>query len=282
MMPAVKSSSEVYGDDQDHDFRAQGAHRGNCGRPAGGPVRADVRRAGVLVKNTYGTGCFLLMNSGEKADRLGEQPADDHRLEDRRQGRLRPRREHLRRRLGRTVVARRAGDHPLVVGNRRAGGVGARHQRRLLRARADGACGPVLGPVCAGRDKRHQPRHDGAYARAALEGIAYQTLDIVGAMQRDSGITLRELKVDGGAARNDLLMQFQSDLLDTRVTPQRDGDHGAGRGLPRRAGGRVLGQHRRHQTAVAGRAIFEPTTDRAHIAEAVEGWKDAVRRVLRS
>lgn len=155
--------------DQDHDFRAQGAHRGNCGRPAGGPVRADVRRAGVGEEHVR-HGVLPADEQRREADRLGEQPADDDRMEDRRQGQLRPRREHLRRRLGRTVAARRAGDHPLVVGNRGAGGVGARHQRRLFRARADGACGPVLGPVCAGRDKRHQPRHDGGAYRAGGAG----------------------------------------------------------------------------------------------------------------
>lgn len=54
-------------------------------------------------------------------------------------------------------------------------------------------------------------------ARAALEGIAFQTYDIVRAMERDSGLPLANLKVDGGAARNNLLMQFQSDILDTEV-----------------------------------------------------------------
>ena len=120
-------------------------------------------------------------------------------------------------------------------------------------------------------------------ARAALEGIAYQTLDIVGAMQRDSGITLRELKVDGGAARNDLLMQFQSDLLDTRVIRPSVTETTA-LGAAYLAGLAVgywdsIDDIKRQWQA---ERIFEPTTDRAHIAEAVEGWKDAVRRVLRS
>ena len=53
--------------------------------------------------------------------------------------------------------------------------------------------------------------------RAALEGIAFQTMDIVNAMQKDTGITLKELKVDGGASRNNLLMQFQADILGTSV-----------------------------------------------------------------
>ena len=54
-------------------------------------------------------------------------------------------------------------------------------------------------------------------ARAALEGIAFQTMDIVNAMQKDAGVTLKELKVDGGASRNNLLMQFQADILGTSV-----------------------------------------------------------------
>ena len=54
-------------------------------------------------------------------------------------------------------------------------------------------------------------------ARAALEGIAFQTMDIVGAMERDAGIRLSELKVDGGASRNNLMMQFQADILGTSV-----------------------------------------------------------------
>ena len=54
-------------------------------------------------------------------------------------------------------------------------------------------------------------------ARAALESIAYQTLEVLLAMQKDSGITIRELRVDGGATVNNLLMQFQSDLLQANV-----------------------------------------------------------------
>ena len=57
----------------------------------------------------------------------------------------------------------------------------------------------------------------GHLARAALEGIAFQTMDIVTAMEQDAGILLSELKVDGGAARNNLLMQFQADVLGTEV-----------------------------------------------------------------
>jgi glycerol kinase len=54
-------------------------------------------------------------------------------------------------------------------------------------------------------------------ARAALEGIAFQTMDIVHAMEKDAGVPLAELKVDGGASRNNLMMQFQADILGARV-----------------------------------------------------------------
>ena len=55
------------------------------------------------------------------------------------------------------------------------------------------------------------------FARAALDSIAYQTMDVLKAMEADSGISIKELRVDGGATANNLLMQFQSDLLDTKV-----------------------------------------------------------------
>jgi glycerol kinase len=55
------------------------------------------------------------------------------------------------------------------------------------------------------------------FARAALESIAYQTMDVVNAMQADAGVAVKELRVDGGATINNLLMQFQSDILNTTV-----------------------------------------------------------------
>ena len=100
--------------DEDHDLRPQGTHRGHRGRPAGSAVRADVRRARVGEKHLR-HGVLPADEQRGKAHHIVEQPADDHRMEDRRQGRLRARREHLRRRVGRAVAARRAGDHPLVV-----------------------------------------------------------------------------------------------------------------------------------------------------------------------
>ena len=108
-------------------------------------------------------------------------------------------------------------------------------------------------------------------------------LDIVGAMQRDSGITLRELKVDGGAARNNLLMQFQSDLLDTRVI--RPGvTETTALGAAYLAGLAVgyWGSIDEIRQQWQAEHVFEPTADRSQIGKAVAGWEDAVRRVLRN
>ena len=71
------------------------------------------------------------------------------------------------------------------------------------------ARGTIVG-LTRGTKKEH-------FIRAALESIAYQTNDVLKAMQEDSGITLKALKVDGGACANDFLMQFQSDILDVQV-----------------------------------------------------------------
>jgi glycerol kinase len=120
-------------------------------------------------------------------------------------------------------------------------------------------------------------------ARAALEGIAYQTYDIVDAMQRDSGIKLCELKVDGGAARNNLLMQFQSDILSTRVIRPEVTETTA-LGAAYLAGLAVgfwgsLDEIRQQWQA---ERVFEPMAEAEDVEQKIEGWHDAVRRTLKS
>ncbi len=118
-------------------------------------------------------------------------------------------------------------------------------------------------------------------ARAALEGIAFQTMDVVKAMQKDAGIELKELRVDGGAAANNLLMQFQADILDSDVI------------RPKVIETTALGA-----AYLAGLAVgfwkdleeikqqwkvdkhFEPTCDKKVIEELKGGWRDAVDRVI--
>ena len=274
MMPAVKSSSEVYGATKTTIF----AHKVPIAGIAGDQQPALFGQMCVepgSVKNTYGTGCFLLMNSGEKPIASANNLL--------------------------TTIAWKIGDkvNYALEGSIFVGGSVVQWLRDglgIIRSSSEieelaasvpaltGLAAPYWDQYARGAISGISRGTTAAHiARAAPEGIAYQTLDIVGAMQRDSGITLRELKVDGGAARNDLLMQFQSDLLDTRVIRPSVTETTA-LGAAYLAGLAVgywdsIDDIKRQWQA---ERIFEPTTDRAHIAEAVEGWKDAVRWVLRS
>ena len=217
MMPEVRSSSEVYGATKTTIF----AHKVPIAGIAGDQQAALFGQMCVepgSVKNTYGTGCFLLMNSGEKpiasknnllttiAWKIGDKV--NYALE----GSIFVGRsvvQWLRDGLG--IIRSSSEVEALAASVPDTGGVyfvpaltglAAPHWDQYAR-------GAISG-ISRGTTAAH-------IARAALEGIAYQTLDIVGAMQRDAGVSLVELKVDGGAARNDLLMQFQADLLATKV-----------------------------------------------------------------
>ena len=99
-------------------------------------------------------------------------------------------------------------------------------------------------------------------------------------MQADAGIALKELRVDGGATRNDLLMQFQADILGVPVVrPQDAGVDRAGRGVPRRPGSRLLAGCGRDRPPVVGAsAIFEPRMDAAQRADLLAGWQRALDR----
>lgn len=211
MLPSVKSSSEVYGE---------------CAGPLAGVPIAGIagdqqsalfgqmcHRPG-MVKNTYGTGCFMLMNTGKN-----------------------PVRSHNK--LLTTVAWRQGGAtcYALEGSVFVAGAVvqWLRDGLQIIRSSSEvedlAASVPDSGdvyivPAFAGLGAPHwDPYARGAVigitrgttrahlARAALEGIAYQVADILLAMEADAGIRLEELRVDGGAATNNLLMQFQADLL---------------------------------------------------------------------
>ena len=283
MMPEVRSSSEVYGATKTTIF----AHKVPIAGIAGDQQAALFGQMCVepgSVKNTYGTGCFLLMNSGEKPI------ASKNNLL--------------------TTIAWKIGDKVdyALEGSIFVGGsvvqwlrdglgiIRSSSEIEELAASVPDTNGVYFVPALTGLAAPHWDQYArGAIsgisrgttaahiARAALEGIAYQTLDIVGAMQRDSGITLRELKVDGGAARNNLLMQFQSDLLDTRVI--RPGvTETTALGAAYLAGLAVgyWGSIDEIRQQWQAEHVFEPTADRSQIGKAVAGWEDAVRRVLRN
>ena len=283
MMPEVRSSSEIYGHTKTTIF----AHKVPIAGIAGDQQAALFGQMCIepgMVKNTYGTGCFLLMNSGDKpiisqnnlittvAWKIGDKV--NYALE----GSIF---------VGGSVVqwlrdglgvikssseveelASRVPDTNGVYFVPALTGLGAPWWDQYAR-------GTIVG-ISRGTTTAH-------IARAALEGIAFQTMDITAAMSRDAGLPLRELKVDGGASRNNLLMQFQADILGTRVIRPRVVETTA-LGAAYLAGLAVgywsSVEQIRKQWHVD--RIFEPTWDEAAIAKARDGWADAVKRTLSS
>jgi glycerol kinase len=118
-------------------------------------------------------------------------------------------------------------------------------------------------------------------ARAALDGVAYQTRDVLDAMQQDSGVTLHTLKVDGGATVNNLLMQFQSDILGVNVQrPTVQETTAAGAAY---LAGLAVGFWEDTNDVVRNWSLereFTPKMDRAVSDRLYSRWKDAVKRSL--
>ncbi|MBQ2519452.1 MAG: glycerol kinase GlpK [Bacteroidaceae bacterium] len=281
MMPDVKSCSEVYG--------YAGPTLFGCQVPIGG-IAGDQQSAlfGQLctepgsVKNTYGTGCFLLMNSGEKPIMSANNLLTTIALQ--RDGKVTYALEGsifvggsvvqwLRDGLG--IIRSSSEIEALAASVSDTGGVyfvpaltgmGAPYWDQYAR-------GSITG-ISRGTTAAH-------IARAALEGIAFQTLDIVQAMQRDAQIPLKELKVDGGASRNNLMMQFQADILDTKVIRPRNTETTA-LGAAYLAGLAVgywdSVESIRQQWTID--STFLPTEDRQRVQAAVQGWQAAIQRTL--
>lgn len=281
MMPEVKSSSEVYGYTTTTIF----AHKVPIAGIAGDQQAALFGQMCIepgSVKNTYGTGCFLLMNTGNRP--------------------IESKNKLL------TTIAWKIGDKVsyALEGSIFVGGsvvqwlrdglkcISSSADVEVLAASVDDTDGVYFVPALTGLGAPYWDQYArGAIsgisrgtttahiARAALEGIAYQTYDIVKAMERDCGLPITNLKVDGGASRNNLLMQFQSNILATEVL------------RPRITETTALGA-----AYLAGLAIgfwpsldeikaqwqvertFDPSGDEAKVTSKINGWHNAVNRVL--
>jgi glycerol kinase len=218
-LPEVKPSSCVYGNTAPEAFFQASVPIAGIAGDQQAALFGQACYGEGLAKNTYGTGSFLLMNTGTEPVRsaegllttiafgVGEEPVE-YALE----GAIfitGAAVQWLRDGLGIIADAAETGALagslpsndgvyfvPALVG------LGAPHWDPYAR-------GTLLG-ITRGTTKAH-------LARAALESMAFQTRDVVAAMQRDSGITLRELRADGGAVANGFLMQFQADLLGVPV-----------------------------------------------------------------
>lgn len=278
MLPEVRSSSEVYGPTKTTVFASKIPIAGIAGDQHAALFGQMCIQPG-MVKNTYGTGCFLVMNTGEKpiesknslvttiAWKIGDRV--DYALE----GSIF---------IGGAVVqwlrdglgiikhaseierlARGVSDSDNVYMVPAFAGLGAPHWN----ARARG----TLFGVTRGTTSGH-------IARAALESIAYQSIDVLKAMEADSGIRIHELRVDGGAVANDLLMQFQADILGVDVVrPSVSETTALGAAY---LAGLAIGYWENLEEIQKQWELdyrFSPELDAPRVAEHMKGWQRAVR-----
>ncbi|MBD5537377.1 MAG: glycerol kinase GlpK [Lachnospiraceae bacterium] len=217
MLPAVKPSSYLYGYTDTSVLGGEIPIAGAAGDQQAALFGQCCFEPGE-VKNTYGTGCFLLMNTGEKAIQsksgllttiaasTGEQveyalegsvfvagAAIQWLRDGMRMIKSAPQSEEYA-----SAVEETGGVYVVPA----FAGLGAPYWNPYAR-------GTIVG-LTRGCTKEH-------FIRATLESIAYQTVDVLEAMEKDSGIDLKSLKVDGGASANNFLMQFEADILDTEV-----------------------------------------------------------------
>ena len=281
MMPQVKSSSEIYGYTKATLFAYEVPIAGMAGDQQAALFGQMCTEPGS-VKNTYGTGCFLLMNSGEKPIMSSNNLL--------------------------TTVAWKIGDtvnYALEGSIFVAGSVvqWLRDGLGIIRSSSDieklaksvpDNGGVYFVPALTGLGAPYWDQYAkgslygisrgttaGHIARAALEGIAFQTMDIVKAMEKDAECTLKELKVDGGASRNNLLMQFQADILGTSVIrPKVTETTALGAAY---LAGLAVGywdsiDHIKSQWAVEKE--FEPQADEETVNALKDGWANAINRTL--
>lgn len=217
MLPQIRSSSEVYGHTQNILTAKNIPIAGIAGDQQSALFGQMCTQPG-MVKNTYGTGCFMLMNTGEQpvASKNNLLTTVAWKVNGITQYALEGSVfiagavvQWLRDGLG--IIQKSADVEALATKVQSNGGVyvvpaftglGAPYWNQDAR-------GTIVG-LTRGSNASH-------IARAALESIAYQTMDVLKAMEADSGISIKELRVDGGATANNLLMQFQSDILNTKV-----------------------------------------------------------------
>jgi glycerol kinase len=217
MLPEVKSSSEIYGETAGKILAAKIPIAGIAGDQQSALFGQMCIEPG-MVKNTYGTGCFMLMN-------IGNTPKISVNN------------------LLTTIAWKINGEVSYALeGSIFIGGAVVQWLRdelgmisksadvETLAAKVPDTQGVYIVPAFAGLGAPHWNQHargtitgltrgtnKSHIARAALESIAYQTMDVLKAMEADAGVGIAELRVDGGATANNLLMQFQADVLNCKV-----------------------------------------------------------------
>ena len=281
MMPQVKSSSEVYGETSGDVF-AEGVPVAGMAGDQQAALFGQMCTEPGSVKNTYGTGCFMLMNTGTEP--------------------IMSKNNLL------TTIAWKIGDtvNYALEGSIFVGGSVVQWLRdglgiikssseveELARTVPDNG-GVYFVPALTGMGAPWWDQYAkggihgitrgttaGHIARAALEGIAFQTMDIVGAMEKDAGVRLSELKVDGGASRDNLLMQFQADILGADVIRPQVTETTA-KGACYLAGLAVgfWDSVAEIKSQWLAERVFHPEAPEEKVNALKEGWSDAIRRTI--
>ncbi len=278
MLPKVRQSSEVYGHAKSTFFDTKIPNSGIAGDQQAALFGQMCTKKG-MVKNTYGTGCFMLMN-------IGDTPT-------------------LSKNKLLTTVAWKINNKATYAfeGSIFIAGAAVQWLRdglKIIRKSSDvealansvpDADGVYFVPAFAGLGAPHWNQQaqgtmfgltrgstDAHIARAAIEAIAFQTLDVLKAMESDSGISIKELRVDGGATVNDMLMQFQADVLNTTtVRPRIVETTAMGAAF---LAGLAVGYWKdteEIQEIWQADATFIPTEDRENIGVKIKGWYRAIK-----
>lgn len=281
ILPEVKPSSYIYGSTNEMLFGEPILISGDAGDQHAALFGQTCFSAGT-AKNTYGTGCFMLMNTGEKTVKSkngllttiawGIDDKVDYALE----GSifmagasiqwLRDELRMIKNAAESERYAKSVDDTNGVYFVPAFVGLGAPYWDPYAR-------GTIIG-LTRGAKKEH-------IIRATLESLAYQTYDVLKAMEEDSGIMLKSLKVDGGACANDFLMQFQSDILDVQVDrPELTETTALGAAY---LAGLSVGYFRNKDDISKNWSIsktFKPDMDKDKRDYLLEGWHDAVKRSM--
>ncbi|QCR32819.1 glycerol kinase GlpK [Lysinibacillus sp. SGAir0095] len=279
MLPEVRPSSEIYGHvSKKHFFGVEVPIAGIAGDQQAALFGQACFESG-MVKNTYGTGCFMLMNTGEKAVHSNHGLLTtiawgiDGKVEYALEGSifvagsaiqwLRDGLRMLRDSSESERYAQKVTSADGVYVVPAFVGLGTPYWDSEVR-------GAIFG-LTRGTQKEH-------FIRATLESLAYQTKDVLSAMEADSKLSLKSLRVDGGVVKNNLLMQFQSDLLDVPVERPAINETTA-LGAAYLAGLAVGFWESKEEISQYWNVDqkFEPKMDEKTRTELYSGWKKAVK-----
>lgn len=282
MLPEVKPSSEVYANTIDYHFFGQEIPIAGAAGDQQAALFGQACFDEGMAKNTYGTGCFMLMNTGEKAVRSNHGLLTtlawglDGKVEYALEGSifvagsaiqwLRDGLRMFKDAKDSEGYARKVESTDGVYVVPAFVGLGTPYWDSDVR-------GAVFG-ITRGTSKEH-------FVRATLESLAYQTKDVLSAMEKDAGIQLKALRVDGGAVKNNFLMEFQSDILNVPVErPVVNETTALGAAY---LAGLAVGYWDSQEEIASQWAVdraFEASMDEEKREELYAGWKKAIQATM--